>query len=63
MVIFKCVVFGVHLTKKDPKTINNLENMVIFNGRGCLTLMRTKGDKGFAFGGPFDSKIFKNGQE
>ena len=37
--------------------------MVIFKGRGCVTLMRTKGDKALAFGVPIDSKIFKNGQK
>ena len=37
--------------------------MVIFKGRGCVTLIRTKGDKGVASGGLFDSKRSKNGQE
>ena len=37
--------------------------MTIFNVRGCVTLIRTKEDKGVALGGPFDSKIFKNCQE
>ena len=37
--------------------------MVIFKGRGCVTLIRTKGDKGVASGGLFDSKRSKNGEE
>ena len=37
--------------------------MAIFNGRGCVTLIRTKKDKGVAFGGPIESKISKNGLE
>ena len=37
--------------------------MVILKGRGWVTLIRTEGDKGVAFGGPIDSKIFKNSQE
>ena len=37
--------------------------MVIFKGRGCVSLLREKGDKGVASGDVFDSKRSKNGQE
>ena len=53
---------GVNRLKNTQKQSRILKILVIFKGRGCVTVIRTKGDKGFALGGRIDSKIFKNGQ-
>ena len=47
---------GVEHIKKRSRI---KQNAVTFKGRGCVSLIRTKGDKGVAS----DSKRSKNGQE
>ena len=63
---YKGITFGGQLTQKCSKTVKNKmvkQNMVIFMGKGWVTLIRKKGDKGVSSGGLFDSKRSKNGEE
>ena len=55
----KGIALGVELTQKYSKQSKSKQNMVIFEGSGCVTLMRIKADKIVALGGQLTKKNSK----